>query len=182
MKDQTNDEGAKDKEKLIPTADAAVGTPGQSATLDPLANDTATQGSALVPSTLALIDNPATGNPVQRVLVAHVGTWAIVNAHIVFTPVAGFTGSTSIDYQVTDTTGRTTSATVTLTYPAVAVGPADPASAPTATRVRALANTGSTVPLVAIALSGVLYTATGALLLMARRRRSSRRTTNAVKA
>lgn len=145
------------------TADTAVGTAGQPTTLDPLANDTATQGSTLDPSTLALV-NPATGNPVQQVIVAHVGTWGILNAHIVFTPAAGFAGRASIDYQITDTAGRTSSATVTVSYPADVAPPA-PAGP--------LAETGSNIPIGTIALGGLLCAAAGGVLLVARLRRRS---------
>jgi CshA-type fibril repeat protein len=167
-------------------ADTAVGTPGQPMTLDPLTNDTATQGSALDPSTLALVD-PGTGTPVRQIVVSRVGSWAIVNAHVVFTPVEGFTGRASIDYRITDTAGRTTSATMTLTYPA-AVAPSAPVgrSAGTAATtvdnpVGALADTGSTVPLGTIALGSLLCVAAGAVLVMTRRRRNSRRRAGGLK-
>ncbi|MGH1525973.1 Ig-like domain-containing protein [Leifsonia sp. L25] len=146
------------------TDDTAIGTPGRPETIDPLANDTPTRGNAFDTSTLALVD-PTTHSPVHQVRVANVGTWALAGAHVVFTPVTGFAGRASVGYQVTDTAGRTTTAAVTVTYPAAA-----PAAAQAPPAVARLADTGSDAPVGPIALGALLLAAAGAALLLARRR------------
>jgi uncharacterized repeat protein (TIGR01451 family) len=86
-------------------------------TTDVLANDSAGDASApLVPSSVLLVD-PATGNPVTVLVVAGEGTWTVnPDGTITFTPAAGFEGTaTPVTYQVADTNGTTTSATVTVT-------------------------------------------------------------------
>jgi CshA-type fibril repeat protein len=67
--------------------------------------------------TLRLVD-PGSGSPsAGPVVVAGEGTWTISGADVVFTPAPGFlTDPSPISYRITDTTGDTVSATVTLTY------------------------------------------------------------------
>ena len=87
-----------------------IGTP---ATVHPLTNDT----GAFTVSTLRLVD-PGTGNPVTGpVVVAGEGTWTISGADVIFTPASGFLlDPTPIGYRITDSTGDTVAATITLDY------------------------------------------------------------------
>ena len=90
-----------------PTAvpDHKHGHAGQTVTLAPQGNDTASPGGAkLVPSSLRLID-PLTGKAVTTVTVAGEGTYTMHgNGTVTFVPVAGFTGTTKrLGYTELDT-------------------------------------------------------------------------------
>lgn len=105
-----------------PTAedDADSGMPGQSVTLDVLANDS--PGDApLDPSTVQIA---GTASPGASLTVSGEGIWSVntSNGEITFTPEAGFIGSpTPIQYSVSDDNNFASNlATVTVTYP---VGP-----------------------------------------------------------
>lgn len=75
-------------------------------------------------STLRLLD--ASGDPVTGFVAPGEGTWSVVGSTIVFVPESGFLGDpTSVDYEVTDVTGDTVSATVTVTYLPLAVNDDD---------------------------------------------------------
>ncbi|MFV0260193.1 MAG: Ig-like domain-containing protein, partial [Acidimicrobiales bacterium] len=89
---------------------------GQTAVIDARANDGDYDGE-IAGATSALI-NPATGTPTTGpVTVTGKGTWTIDPATgvITFVPVAGYTGTATIDYQLTDTQGLTDTATATVT-------------------------------------------------------------------
>ncbi len=88
-------------------------TIGSPATVHPLTNDT---GDWTV-STLRLVD-PGTGTPTAGpVVVAGQGTWSISGADVIFTPLGGFLlDPTPIGYRITDSTGDTVSATISLDY------------------------------------------------------------------
>ncbi len=108
----------------------AIGAP---ATVSPLTND----DGDFVGSSLRLID-PTTLSPVTGpVVVAGQGTWTISGTDVIFTPEPGFlTDPSPIGYQITDTTGDTVSANITIT------------SVPSATDDSSLGNAlGSTVNL-----------------------------------
>ncbi len=95
---------------------------GETVTIDVLAND---EGDFDLAS-LALVD-PTTGQPLAAgapLVVAGQGTWSIDRSTgtIAFTPQAGYGGDPdAIAYRVTDTTGDTVEATVTVTYGPTAV-------------------------------------------------------------
>ncbi|WAC66827.1 LPXTG cell wall anchor domain-containing protein [Agrococcus sp. SL85] len=94
---------------------------GEAVTVDVLAND----GGDLDPASVAIID-PATGEPLaagQELVVPGEGTWTVdpATGAITFTPEAGFEGDpTPIEYQVSDGSGDTDRATVTVGYLPVA--------------------------------------------------------------
>ena len=89
-----------------------AGTP-----LTVLANDAPTSGGTWTNSTLK-IQNASNVFVNTAVTVAGQGTWTVdtTNGKLIFTPVTGFTGAvTPISYQITDSTARTSTATVTTT-------------------------------------------------------------------
>ena len=102
----------------VATNDYQVASQGSTITLDPLANDTDSDG-ILDPTTVRLID-PTTGNPVTSVAVPGQGTWSVdpTTGLITFTPDPTFMGDpTPVTYTVTDNDGNTSNpATITLNY------------------------------------------------------------------
>ncbi len=74
-------------------------TTGQPVTIDALANDSDADGDAL---SIVSITQPTNGSA------------AIVNGQVVFTPTAGFVGTDTFDYTISDGNGHTTTATVTV--------------------------------------------------------------------
>jgi Ca2+-binding RTX toxin-like protein len=95
--------------------DSATTQTGKAVTVNVLANDSDPDGDAL---TVSVVTGPANGT-------ASVGT----NGTITYTPTAGFTGTNTIVYQVSDGHGGTARATltVTVTQPPATVGlEADP--------------------------------------------------------
>ena len=93
-------------------------TIGEPVTVDVLANDT----GDFDPSTVRVID-PATGSYVTELVVDGEGTWTVdpSTGAIKFVPEDGFTGDpTPVTYRVTDSTGDTVSAAVTISYVPVA--------------------------------------------------------------
>lgn len=108
---------------LVVRVDAALGALGRpdskptpatgSITLDPLTNDTPSQGATFVRSTLCLVT--PTGGCVKQLTVAGVGTWVVSPAGMVtFTPVKGYSGPATVAYRVVDTNGITLSARISL--------------------------------------------------------------------
>lgn len=92
-------------------------TIGEAVRVDVLAND----AGDLDPATVRLLD--ASGAPVTELVVPGEGVWAVdpATGAITFTPEAGFVlNPAPVRYQVTDTTGDTVAATVTVTYLPVA--------------------------------------------------------------
>ena len=83
--------------------------------INPLTNDTPSQGGAtLDPTTLTLID-PSTGQATSTVTVPGEGTYTVDNGVVTFTPVAGYVGTTTaVSYRVTDSYGQTAVATITV--------------------------------------------------------------------
>ncbi|MBB1196235.1 tandem-95 repeat protein [Curtobacterium flaccumfaciens] len=100
----------------VATDDSATGIVGHRVVVDPLDNDSATGGATFEPGTLHLL-HPESGTPTDRVVVADQGTWTIRDGRVVFTPQEGFTGTTFVGYEVTDSAGQTVSATVTVRFP-----------------------------------------------------------------
>jgi hypothetical protein len=139
----------------IARPDQRVGKRGQSVSIDPLATDLPTAGHTFEPASLVLID-PVTGGTVLRVAAAGVGVWTVSEGAVVFTPTAGFEGTATIRYEITDTAGATVASTVTVGYPAVAV-------------VAVLATTGAELPVVPLVVAALLAIAAGALALRRRR-------------
>jgi CshA-type fibril repeat protein len=140
-------------------SDSANGSGTDPVTLNPLANDTPSKGATwilssvcLLPDSAKTIAGTALGSNPKTAVVAGVGTW-VVNSDgtMTFTPVAGFTGTASIGYLVTDTNGVEVANTVLVT-------------------VTKLPNTGGPVVFVG-ALGVMLLLVGGVLLLIGRRRR-----------
>jgi hypothetical protein len=101
------------------TATAVSTTP---TTLDVLANDVAPEGSALDASSLALLDEA--GQPVQQ-LESELGSWAVVDGQLAFTPAAGAEGVAEAAYTVTTSSGVVATSTVSVeVQPAPAEEPA----------------------------------------------------------
>ncbi|MFC7431537.1 MULTISPECIES: Ig-like domain-containing protein [unclassified Agrococcus] len=103
-------------------ADAALDQPiTEPVTIDVLANDP----GVFDPATLALVD-PATGvalEPGADLVVAGEGTWTIdpETGEVTFTPEEGFLGNpTVVTYQVANAGGQVVSATITITFLAIA--------------------------------------------------------------
>ena len=96
--------------------DSGSGHAGQTVVVDPLTNDTPSQGSTFDTTTLRLTD-PKTGKPVQTVTIAGKGTFTVGTGGVVsFKPVYGFHGPTpAIGYTVTDTDGQSTGARIVVT-------------------------------------------------------------------
>jgi CshA-type fibril repeat protein len=92
-----------------------------------LANDAPTSGGTWTNSTLK-IQNSSNVFVNTAVTIAGQGTWTVdtTNGRLVFTPVTGFTGVVNaISYQITDSTSRTSTATVTTTVLAAPTAEAD---------------------------------------------------------
>jgi hypothetical protein len=98
--------------------DTQLAMPGHPVTIDPVANDTASGGQTFDRGTLVVVD-PATGVAGGTVTVPGQGTWTVGADGVRFTPVDGFTGTASVLYRVTDTSGETVEGTITLRVPAV---------------------------------------------------------------
>jgi len=140
-------------------SDSANGSGSDPVTLNPLANDTPSKGATWIPSSVCLVPDSAKtiagtalGSCPKTAVVAGVGTW-VVNSDgtMTLTPVAGFTGTASIGYLVTDTNGVEVGNTVRVT-------------------MTKLPNTGGPVLFVGV-LGVLLLLAGGVLLLISRRRR-----------
>lgn len=122
----TDDNGSTDTATLIitvtlpapPTAVPDTGTTPQNVnlTVDALGNDSASPGVSLVPGSVVLRD-PADGTFKKTVTIPGEGTYTVqADGKVVFDPLPQFTGTaTSIDYQVTDSTGQTAESTITIT-------------------------------------------------------------------
>lgn len=83
--------------------------------LKPLLNDTPTAGSTFDPATLRIF-NPATNSWVAQIIDPAVGTWTVVGGEIQFIPVAGYSGTAEVQYEVTDTAGNTVTAKAFVFY------------------------------------------------------------------
>ncbi|MFM8828922.1 MAG: Ig-like domain-containing protein [Actinomycetota bacterium] len=88
---------------------------GQPVTIAVLANDSASSGAMLDPSSVRLRD-PRTGRYQQSVSIPGQGTLRVnPDGTVTFTPLPGFIGTTpAVGYRVADTLGRTTASTVTV--------------------------------------------------------------------
>ena len=112
------------------TSSGAFNTPQ---TITPLANDTASAGASLVPSSVRLCAvSPAKSPPNcddTTVIVAGQGTYSVnpSTGVVTFTPLATFTGTaTAMRYQVTDSVGQVANSTITATVSAPPAGTANP--------------------------------------------------------
>ncbi|MBD8539605.1 beta strand repeat-containing protein [Frigoribacterium sp. CFBP 8751] len=96
------------------TADTATASFNEPATFLPLSNDTPSTGATLDQASLRLVDGA--GNPVLT-LATPQGQFDVdtTTGEITFTPVAGFVGTATAPYQVTDSDGRVSTSTVTAT-------------------------------------------------------------------
>ena len=120
----------------LATNDVLTGTIGSPLTLNPLGNDTDSDG-ALVPSSVVLV-NPPTGGSLspdgKALTVPGQGQWSVdpSTGHITFTPESGFTGDpTPVQYTVADTDGLTSNpATLSLDYQAATSNPPSPTGNP----------------------------------------------------
>ena len=117
----------------VAVSDVASTTPGTSVTLPATANDL----NSIDPATVDL--DPATPGIQNTFAVAGQGSYTTVGAaagSVIFTPVAGFTGTVSIPYTVNNTSGITSNVanlTVTVRQPQVDVATAITAPANNAT-------------------------------------------------
>ena len=139
-------------------SDSATGSGSAPVTLSPLANDTPSKGATWIPSSVCLVPDSAKaiagtalGDCAKSAVVVGMGTWVVnPDGTLTFTPVAGFTGSASIGYLVTDTNGAEVSNTALVT-------------------VTTLPNTGG--PAMYVGVVGVLLLLAGGMVLFAARRR-----------
>ncbi len=101
-------------------------------TLNPLTNDTPSDGAALDPSTLDL--DPLTPGVQESLTVPGKGTFTRnPDGSVTFTPEPGFTGTVTIPYTVKDTSGSTTNTAniaITVRAPAVPIARDDSATTP----------------------------------------------------
>ena len=100
------------------TDDTARGEAGRPVTVDVTANDQPTEGATFDRGTVVIVD-PATRDGVTTLDVPGRGTWSVVDGRVTFTPVEGASGDVSVRYRVTDSTGTTVEATVTVDHPVV---------------------------------------------------------------
>jgi len=110
---------------VIPAAanDASAGGYGSAVKIDVLGNDRpGNDQTSLVPGTLVFTD-PAAIDGGKALVVAGEGTWRInIDGTVTFTPADGFSGTTTpVAYQIADSNGELTAATITVT---IAGGPA----------------------------------------------------------
>ncbi|GAA1547633.1 Ig-like domain-containing protein [Kribbella lupini] len=90
--------------KALP--DGGTSTPGSPVVVNPLLNDTATEGAAWIPTTVCLATGTATCGP--RLVVPKVGVWTVLpDGTIRLVPDRAFSGIAKVAYRVTDTDGRT---------------------------------------------------------------------------
>ncbi|WP_460660094.1 Ig-like domain-containing protein [Kribbella swartbergensis] len=101
-----------------PSAKPDIGTSKQNVRLliEPLANDTAGQGTGLDPVSLVLID-PADGSMKKLVKIPGQGSYQVTpEGMVVFDPLPGFTGTaTTLTYRVSDWFDQATRSTITVT-------------------------------------------------------------------
>ena len=145
-------------------------------TIDPLTNDTPSQGATFVPSSVCLVN--LSGDCVSTVTVPGVGTWVVNNdGTVTFTPVTGYRGPATIGYQVTDTNGILLSSTISFAVqpaaaPSDGPGSPKPASPKPVLPVKPhsqLAFTGANVS--AASLVGLMLLVAGIGAIVASRRR-----------
>ncbi|WP_223623003.1 Ig-like domain-containing protein [Microbacterium sp. EST19A] len=141
----------------IARSNAATTSQGVPVVIDVIGNDSSgTDGAALDPASLRIVG--AGGTLVTELRVPGEGLWAVVDGTIVFTPAAGFVGTTTpITYSVADANGTRVTATVTVTVAAgAAAGPALP-------------TTGGAVPWAPLG-AGFLLLLAGLVIVLLRRR------------
>ncbi|MFO1351260.1 MAG: tandem-95 repeat protein [Gammaproteobacteria bacterium] len=122
----------------VTAANDAASTPFNTpVTIAALVNDSAALGASLDPTTLDL--DPATAGVQTNFTVPNQGTFSVGPSGLVtFTPVAGFTGTATIPYQVQDNYGQPSNSatlTVTVAAPAAPLATDDSASTPLDTPV-----------------------------------------------
>ncbi|WJY01273.1 tandem-95 repeat protein [Curtobacterium sp. 458] len=149
--------------------DVRTGTPGKPITVSVTGNDGA--GSSPVDPTSVRLVDPETGALVTSVTVPGKGTFTVGNdGAITFTPVEGFHGRAEVSYSVAGEDGSRATATLTITYPAVAAGTVRP----TADGGR-LAFTGTDVAWQGSIAALLLLVAGGTTLVLRRRKRAGSR-------
>ncbi len=102
---------------ITPTAvDDSASTPYlHQVTVDVLTNDTAGAASAPLDSSSVLLRDPADGTWKSTVAIPGEGTYAVQpGGAVLFTPLSGFSGTSSLPYRVLDTNGTAASATLTV--------------------------------------------------------------------
>jgi len=95
--------------------DTPVTAPNTPVTFNPLANDSATGGATLVPTSVRLLDGG--GNP-QTTVTNVDGSYSVntTTGFVTFTPAVGFIGTAApVPYRVTDSNGVSSTATITPT-------------------------------------------------------------------
>jgi CshA-type fibril repeat protein len=147
-----------------PTAkpDTATGKQNVPLTIDPLANDTAGEGSGLDPLSLALLD-PADGSLKKLVKIPGQGNYQVnPNGTVTVDPLPGFTGTaTKLTYRVTDWFDQATRSTITVSItPITPVAADDTAKTPydETVTVKVLANDKAGDPTAPLVPSSLLLT------------------------
>jgi hypothetical protein len=100
----------------IAADDNATGTPDTATKITLFTNDTPSAGATFDPATLRIFD------PVAAAWVSHVvkpgeGTWDVSGSQLEFTPITGYSGTSSMRYEVTDTAASTVTARASVFYP-----------------------------------------------------------------
>lgn len=118
----------------VPTAkpDTATGKQNVPLTIDPLANDTAGEGTGLDPLSLAILD-PADGSLKKLVKIPGQGNYQVnPDGTVTVDPLPGFTGTaTKLTYRVTDWFDQATRSTITVMItPVTPVAADDSATTP----------------------------------------------------
>ncbi len=138
--------------------DSASSSGTHPVTLNPLLNDMPSNGATWIPSSVCIVPTSARtiagtdlGSCPKTALVAGVGTWVVnLDGTMTFTPMAGFTGTATIGYLVTDTNGVQVANTALVT-------------------VTTLPNTGG--PVLFVGVLGMLFLLAGGVVLLIARRR-----------
>jgi uncharacterized repeat protein (TIGR01451 family) len=102
----------------VTATDHGTTTQGSATELSPASNDLAGDdgaglSGAVDPSSLTLL-NPS-GDPVDSLVEAGVGTWSVADGVLHFAPAPAFTGDASVSYRVADDFGNTATGTVVVT-------------------------------------------------------------------
>ena len=121
----------------VANPDAGTTLQDEPVTVATLGNDTAGDGSALLPGTVQLLD-PADSVWKDSVTVDGVGTWTVdpTTGAVTFDPVPSFTGEAAVAYRVQDEVGQVAASTVTVTVqPVTPVAVDDSARTPFSTPV-----------------------------------------------
>ena len=96
--------------------DSATGSPGTATRITPFTNDTPSAGATFDPATLRIFD-PVGAAWVTQVVKPGEGTWKVLGSHLEFTPEGGYSGTSSMRYEITDTAASTVAARASVFYP-----------------------------------------------------------------